>query len=210
MTAIRVLLADDHPLVRVGIRSMLQADPQIEVVGEATDGEQARAMCLALQPHVLLLDLNMPGPPALESIAFVHEQAPTVRILILTAHKDDAHVQSLLTSGVAGYVLKDEVTEQVVNAIHTVAQGGTWFSQVITEKIVEWGRTGTGLPSGVLTAREREILSMVTEGKTNQEIAYALNISEKTVEKHLSEVFSKLDVRSRVKAAVYAVRAGIV
>jgi DNA-binding NarL/FixJ family response regulator len=151
---------------------------------------------------------------------------PTVKVLVLTAYDEDAYIQSLLVAGVAGYMLKDEVPESIVRAIYTVVQGGVWFSRPVAEKLVDWkigqtsqmpasGKNGqAGQPSAPplssLTDRELAVLQLVIDGHTNQEIGLVLGISDKTVEKHLREVFTKLGVASRVEAAVYAVRQGLV
>jgi DNA-binding NarL/FixJ family response regulator len=146
-----------------------------------------------------------------DTVRFLQTHAPSVKVLILTAYDDDVYVKDMLRAGVAGYILKDVATESIVQAIVTVAQGGTWLSQSIAEKLVQWG-TGEQQPRtpATLTARETEVLRLVTAGKTNQEIGGQLAISEKTVEKHLREIFIKLGVTSRVEAAVRAVRENLV
>ncbi len=208
---IRVLLADDHPLVRAGIRTTLMAEPDLTLIGEATDGYEAIGLCRELRPDVLLLDLNMPGPPAVETITAVRECCPEVHVVVLTAYDDDAYVRGLVAAGVAGYVLKDEASEAVVRAVRSVVQGSSWFSRSVVEKLSQGRADVLGqakLP--ILTSRELEVLQLVVAGKTNQEIAVALGISVKTVEKHIGELFVKLGVASRVEAAVYAVRMGLV
>jgi DNA-binding NarL/FixJ family response regulator len=209
--SISVLLADDHPLVRTGIRTALSAAPGIVLVSEATTGEEAQQLCQQHRPDVLLLDLHMPGPPPLETVRYVQIHTPTIRVLILTAYDDDVYVKDMLRAGVAGYILKDVATESIVQAIVTVAQGGTWLSQSIADKLVQWstGERQQHTPAS-LTTRETEVLRLVTAGKTNQEIGGQLAISEKTVEKHLREMFIKLGVSSRVEAAVRAVRENLV
>jgi DNA-binding NarL/FixJ family response regulator len=210
-TSTTVLLADDHPLVRTGIRTALSVAPGVVLVAEATTGHEAQQLCQQYQPNVLLLDLHMPGPPPLETVRYVQTHTPLVRVLILTAYDDDVYVKDMLRVGVAGYILKDVATESIVQAIYTVAQGGTWLSQSIAEKLVQWS-TGVHPPrsSANLSLRETEVLRLVTAGKTNQEIGGHLAISEKTVEKHLREIFVKLGVTSRVEAAVRAVRENLV
>ncbi len=160
---------------------------------------------------MLLLDLNMPGPSPIETVAALRELCPATRVLVLTAYDDDAYVRAVVAAGAAGYVLKDDATEAVVRAIRTVMEGDTWFSRSIMEKLVQRG-TDASIQAGrqELTSRELDVLRLVVDGKTNQEIALALAISVKTVEKHLGEVFAKLGVASRVEAAVQAVRAGLV
>lgn len=208
---IRVLLADDHPLIRAGIRTTLAASPNLILVGEASNGFEAQRMSDELQPDVLLLDLNMPGPSAVNTITHLRLYTPKTKVLALTAYDDDAYVRALVTAGVAGYVLKDEATESVVSAIEAVVQGGTWFSQPIAEKLIEWGTGRTRQDKTVaLTDRELAVLKLLVAGKTNQKIGEALGISEKAVEKRLEGVFGKLGVSSRVEAAVRAMREGLV
>ena len=179
---IRVLLADDHPLVRAGIRAILMSEADVTLIGEAIDGHQAQRMSQDLQPDVLLLDLNMPGPPPMDMVAYMRTHCPTVKVLVLTAHDDDAYVRGLITAGVAGYVLKDEAIEVVVQAIRAVARGGTWFSQPIVTKLVRW-KSGALMPSdsATLTDRELDVLRLVVAGKTDQEIGRQLGIAERTV-----------------------------
>ncbi len=207
---IRVLLADDHPLVRTGMRTALNAAADIHLVAEAISGDEVPLQCQTHQPDVVLLDLNMPGPPPAETVRRLKELAPPVRILILTAYDDDVYVKDMMRAGVAGYILKDVAPESIVQAIYTVMQGGTWLSQAISEKLVQWSAGDQPPSSASLTNRETEVLRLVTAGKTNQEIGLSLAISEKTVEKHLREIFAKLGVVSRVEAAVRAVRENLI
>jgi DNA-binding NarL/FixJ family response regulator len=210
--SIRVLLADDHPLVRAGIRATLLAEGGVELVGEATTGDEAQQLCRELAPDVLLLDLNMPGPAPVELMALLREACPVTRVLVLTAYDDDAYVRAVAGAGAAGYVLKDDATEALVRAIRAVMQGDTWFSHTIMERLVR-GDPRPAPPTAEappLTNRELEVLHLVVDGKTNQEIAIVLGISTKTVEKHLGEIFTRLGVASRVEAAVQAVRGGLV
>ena len=133
---IKVLLADDHPLVRAGIRATLCGEPDLVLVGEADNGRDARRFAEDVRPDVLLLDLSMPGgPAAVETVAYLRENCPEVRVVILTAYYDDAYIRGLIQAGVAGYILKDEVPEAVVRALHAVAQGGTWFSRSMVAKL---------------------------------------------------------------------------
>jgi DNA-binding NarL/FixJ family response regulator len=209
--SIRVFLADDHPLIRRGIRAALDAATDMILVGEAADGDTARQQCQLLVPDVLVLDLQMPGPPPFALIADLHIDCPHMRLIILTAYDDDAYVRGALAAGVAGYLLKEEDIEVVVRAIRTVAQGGAWFSQPIAAKVGRLaGGVGGSPPALALTGQEVEMLRLVAAGKTNREIAASLGISEKTIEKHLSELFAKLGVATRIEAAVRAVREGLV
>lgn len=208
---IRVVLADDHPLVRAGIRTTLLAEEDLALVGEASDSAEAGRLCEELLPDVLVLDLNMPGPPVIEVVTAARKRGPDLKILALTAYDDDAYVYAMLAAGATGYVLKDEAPEAIVRAIRAVVQGGVWFSSAISGKLLD-GKVGPAPPPSLpaLTDRELAVLRLVVEGRTNQEIGNALGISEKTVEKHLREVFTKLGVASRVEAAVLAVRQRLV
>ena len=207
---IRVLLADDHPFVRAGVRAMLMNDLALCVVGEASDSNEALQLCLELAPDVLLLDLSMPGPSPLETVALLHLHCPTVRVLVLTAFDDDAYIRALRNAGVAGYLLKDEMPTTVVQAIYGAMRGEPWFMQPRETRLART-RAGEFAPTLIhaLTPRERSVLRLVVTGQTNTEIADTLGISEKTVEKHLDSLFGKLEVSTRVEAAVWAVRSGL-
>jgi DNA-binding NarL/FixJ family response regulator len=206
----RIVLADDHPVVRAGIHAILITKSDLIVVGEASDGYEAQQLCRTSKPDILLLDLHMPGPLPAETLAYLREHCPDTQVVVLTGYDDDVYVQSLVATGVAGYILKDEAPEVVVRAIRSIVQGDRWFSQAVVKKLVKEEADAPGLaPLSTLTARELEVLRLVAVGKTNQEIAASLGISAKTVEKHVGEVFVKLGVTSRVEAAVYAVRAGL-
>jgi DNA-binding NarL/FixJ family response regulator len=207
---IRVLLADDHPMMRVGIRETLASAPDIVLAGEVGNGYEAQQACGLLAPHVLLLDLNMPGPLPAETVAFVNKHHPATKVVIMTAYDDDIYIRGLLSVGVSGYVLKDEAADQVVQAIRVVAKGGTWFSRSIADRFGQWAGGANRSGAFTLTERELDVLRLVVEGQTNLEIAAELRISEKTVAKHLGEVFARLGVSSRVEAAVLAVRVGLV
>lgn len=199
---IRVLLADDHPLVRVGIRTALAASDEVTLIGEAADGHTALRM-LAEQPcDVFLLDLNMPGPKPLETVTFVREHFTSTKILILSAHDDDAYVRSLVAAGVSGYVLKDEALEAVVRAIATVHGGGTWFSWPVIEKLV---RPTPSEPTEdiALSERDRHILIMIAKGWDNRRIAADLHLAEQTVRNYISRLYDVLRVHSRAEAIVW-------
>ena len=201
-TPIRVLLADDHPLVRAGLRATVALADDIALIGEATTGEEAQELCRELTPDILLLDLHMPGPPAVGTVAYLRGASPATRVLVLTAHDEDAYVRALLAAGVAGYVLKDEVPETLLHAIRGVAGGGVWFSQGIAAKLTNiLGNHRDAARE--LTERERELLRALEQGWDNARIATALNLSEQTVRNYLSRLYAKLQVRSRAEAMVW-------
>jgi DNA-binding NarL/FixJ family response regulator len=209
MATIRVLVADDHPVAREGLRNFLDKAIDIEVVGEANNGTEVLYLVENLSPDVLLLDMEMPGLSGVE-IAWQLQTAKTsTRILALSAHNDKQYIQGLLASGAAGYLIKEEIPQTIVEAVRGVARGERgWVSREVAAQMATWTQEDT--KEKVLTEREREVLKLVVEGKTNQEIGLALEISEKTVEKHMDRIFTKLKVSSRVEAAVYAVREELV
>jgi DNA-binding NarL/FixJ family response regulator len=199
---IRVVLADDHPLIRAGLRARLLEEPGIKVVGEVSSGEGVIPTCEERKPEVLVLDLNMPGPPATAITETMGIQLPEVKILILTAYDDDAYVRGLVAAGISGYVLKDEAPDALIDAVRSVANGGTWFSRPLLAKLL---RPTDSRRYGVrLTPRERELLDLLSQGLDNVHIADRLNLGEQTVRNYLSRLYSKLGVRTRAAAIVWA------
>lgn len=210
MPDIRVLIADDHPIVCKGIRDLINQNMGITVLGVAASGLQALQMIKELKPDVVLLDMEMPDITGVEVVKRVAEEGIPVRILGLSSYDDREYISQLLSMGASGYLLKDEVPEAIIEAIRGVARGETgWVSRKVAAKlsqILHDDKTG----SKDFTPREKEVLAHVVQGKTNGEIGVALGISEKTVEKHLDAIFRKMGVVSRVEAAVMAVRENLV
>lgn len=207
---IRVLLADDHPVVRNGIQKMLARDPEIEVVGQACRGEEAIELVEKLSPDVLLLDMEMPGMNGVLVTQQVRRRFPATYVLALSGYDDRAYVMETLQNGASGYLIKDEDIETIVAAVKGVARGETgWLSRRISALITAWMRREDPT-SQSLTQRELEVLRLVVAGRTNQRIAVELHISEKTIEKYLESILRKLGVNSRVEAAVYAVRNNLI
>lgn len=207
MTKVRVVLADDHPVAREGLRNLLEKAIDIEVVGEASDGEEALRLVEELAPDVLLLDMEMPGRKGIEVARQLQTEASKVHILALSAYDDKEYISGLLAAGAAGYLTKGEVPQTIIEAVRGVARGEEgWVSRQVAAQMATWTRE----KSTSLTDRELEVLELVVEGKTNQEVGLVLGISDKTVEKHLDNIFTKLEVTSRVEAAVWAVREGLV
>jgi DNA-binding NarL/FixJ family response regulator len=210
MAKIRVLLADDHPIVRTGIRTMLLSAVDIDVVAEAQSGAEALTLVEQLQPDVLLLDMEMPGLSGVDVAKKLKLMNAPVRVLALSAYDDAQYVRNLLSSGAAGYLTKEEAPEMIIDAVRGVARGEEgWLSRRAVAKVTAWARQDQD-GTGKLTERELEVLRLVVAGKTNQEIALVLKISEKTVEKHVGAVLNKLNVASRVEAAVQAVQRNLV
>lgn len=202
---IRLLLADDHPLIRAGIGAAIADEADLVLLGEATDGHEAQQMSLELQPNVLLLDLNMPGPPASETVRYLKMHSPAIKIIALTAYNDSAYIRSMIAAGVAGYVLKDEATSVILQAVRRVAQGDEWYSQDVMAQVTAWARREQ-MGIDALSEREQATLRLIVDGKSNHDIAGALRVSEKTVERHVSNILNKLGVSSRVEAAVLSVK----
>ena len=205
MSSIRVLLADDHPIVRDGIRNLLADSIGIEVVGEAEDGEEAYLKVLELTPDVLLLDMELPKISGVDLTRKLVTEGVKVKILALSSYNDRTYISEMLALGASGYLIKDEVPKNILNAIRGVAQGEQgWVSREVAAILSQLALQNNSKED--LTEREMEVLQHVVAGETNREIAYDLEISEKTVEKHLNNIFEKLNVRSRVEAAVLAVQ----
>ena len=209
---IRVLLADDHPAVRAGIRGELEKAADMEVVGEAGDGEKALRLIEELRPDVALLDCRLPGREGAEVAEAIREQGLPTRVLALSAYTDDKYVHGMLQAGAAGYVLKDESLETVVAAVQAVAGGEEWYSQGVLVKVIAWARGETALTPDVagLTEREVEVLQLLARGYTNTRMAKELSIVERTVGFHVSNILKKLEVTSRVAAALWAQEQGLV
>lgn len=198
---IRVLIADDHPLFRVGLNSLLATIDDIEIVGAVGDGSTAIAMAVEQQPDVVLMDINMPGTSGLEATRQLVETAPDIAVLILTMVDDDDSVLAALRVGARGYILKGAAQEDVLAAIRTVAGGGAIFGSDIAQQVLAGGRSGR-YAGYDLTERESQVLAGIAAGKSNTEIARDLDVSLKTVQNHVTKVLTKLQVRDRTQAAL--------
>lgn len=210
---VQVLIADDHPLFRKGLRTLLDSMPDTAVAGEATTGREAVELALALQPDVILMDLQMPEGGGLAAIRRLTSQKPESRILVVTLFEDDESVFAALKAGARGYVLKDADEEEMVRAIKAVAQGEAIFSPAVAARLIDYFAAAQTSPhAGAfpdLTDREREILALIARGRSNAEIADELTISLKTVRNHASNIFNKLQVADRTQAAIRAREAGL-
>ena len=197
---IRVLVVDDHPIVRDGLTALMATVPDLEAAGQAGDGETAVRLAVRDRPDVVLMDLNLPGVPGLEATRRIRRQAPEVAVLVLTMVDDDETVLAALRVGASGYVLKGAGQDEVIAAIRTVAAGGAVVGAGVARTVLAGSRGGPG--GAALTERESEVLALVADGRDNAEIARELQVSLKTVQNHVSHVLAKLQVRDRTQAAL--------
>jgi NarL family two-component system response regulator LiaR len=208
---IRVLIADDHAVVREGLRTFLELQDGIAVVGEAADGSQAVEQAASLDPAVILMDLVMPELDGLNAMRAIRERAPSTRVIVLTSYLDDDTLLPALRAGAAGYLLKNAQPQEIVRAVRAAAAGEALLDPVVAARVVETlAAEGHEEPLDRLTPRERQVLILIGRGFPNKLIARELGLSEKTVKAHVSRVLAKLDVTDRTQAAVIAVRAGLV
>jgi DNA-binding NarL/FixJ family response regulator len=205
-----VLLVDDHEVVRVGLRSLLSREPTIEVVGEAGTAAEAVAQAARLQPDVIIMDVRLPDRSGVEACREIRSIDPNVQIIMLTSHADEDAVFDSIMAGASGYLLKQIPGREVVRAVETVATGQSLLDPAVTQKVLEkMKRLATGRGAGEishLSAQEQKVLALVSEGKTNREIARALGLSDKTVKNYLSHVFEKLHLSRRAEAAAFFAR----
>jgi DNA-binding NarL/FixJ family response regulator len=206
----RILIADDHPIVRSGIRAELSRHADLEVVGEATNGDDVLALVADLSPDVLLLDVNMPGKRTIEIILELKNQGGKCKVLILTAYGDTATILGVLRSGATGYVLKDEDPFSLPEAIRTVIGGGIWVSETISQQLAILKVKANQEKGEILTNRERQVLSLVAAGKTNREIAQLLCTTDRTIEFHMGNILQKFDVKKRIEAVLWAREKGLI
>jgi len=208
---IRVLIADDHHVVRRGLLFFLKTQKDIEVIGEAKNGVEAVELVDSLQPDIVLMDLVMPEMDGILATKKIKAKWPTVHILMLTSFSDKDHVLPAIEAGAAGYQLKDIEPDELVNSIRQIISGENIIHPVATTQLEETLREEENLPhvKNALTPRERDVLAELTKGKSNREIASSLFVTEKTVKTHISNIFTKLDVQDRTQAALYAVKHGL-
>lgn len=208
---IRILIADDHSVVRAGMHFLMGTEPGIEIIGEADDGEEAVQKALRLRPDVILLDLQMPRKSGVEAITEIMQHWPEARILVLTSFADDDHVFAAIKAGATGYLLKDSSPNDLIQAIRDVYAGESSLHPKIARKLIREMRQPPDLPltEDPLTERELEVLKLVAQGLSNQDIADRIVVGERTVRAHVSAVLSKLHLANRTQAALYALRQGI-
>jgi two-component system response regulator NreC len=205
MNRIRVLIADDHALVRSGLRALLEAQPGLTVVGEAEDGAVVTERCRKFTPDVVVMDLAMPGRGGIKATEDLRRECPEVKVVVLTMHDDDAYVRMARLAGAAGFVLKKSLATELIRAIQTVHDGKTYFS---TANMPPAGRPGQS-PLDLVSEREREILGLIALGHTSAEIAAKLHISDKTVEAHRAHIFEKLGLHGRADLVRFALDHGL-
>jgi DNA-binding NarL/FixJ family response regulator len=212
--AARVLIVDDHELARAGMRSLLGRTPRLEIVGEAADGAEATALCAHLQPDLVLMDLHMPGQTGLEAIPAILGVSPATRIVIVTIEDDPSTVVQAVAAGAAGYVLKDATRQEILDAVRRVLQGEFVLAPQLTIQLVQKFVPKPESPPAPfvepLTNRERQVLRLMVEGRTNPEIGAALGIGKGTVKSHVQRIIAKLGAADRTQAAVRAVQLGLV
>lgn len=205
---IRVLVVDDHPVVRHGLTAIMRYEPDMEIVGEAADGQEAVQLILEQRPDVVLLDLRLPHLSGIEVMRAVRPEAPTVRFLVLTTYDTDSYIAPALAAGAQGYLLKDASPDELARGVRAVVQGGAALEPGVAARLL--GRIADGESVEALSARELEVLRLLVAGASNKAIAQQLVLSENTVKSHLSHIFGKLAVQSRAEAVAVALQRGLV
>ena len=213
MDPIRLLIADDHAFYREGVRTMLLGLPEMEVIGEASGGDEIIASAEALQPDVILMDIKMPGMNGIEATRRILHASPHIQVLVVTMFEDDDSVFAAMRAGARGYLLKDADQDELVRAVKAVSRGEAIFSPAIAQRMIHYfsalPQTASAMAFPDLTAREREILHLIAQGQSNATIAQHFTLSLKTVQNHVSNIFSKLQVVDRAQAIVRARDAGL-
>ncbi len=207
---IRILLADDHVLVRQGFKMILSAQPDMQIVGEAANGREAVEAAEKLQPDIVLMDVTMPELNGIEATRRLATASPRTRVLALSMHKDAVYVREILRAGARGYLLKDSADADLIAAVRSVAKGEGYLSPSVSDAVLTDYRRHVTDPLDLLTTREREVLQMIAEGKTNKEIATTLNLSVYTIEAHRGRVMEKLNLHSTGELVRFALRSGLI
>ena len=210
MSKIRIVLADDHSVVRQGFRRILEAQADMEIVGEAVNGREALESATKLSPDVVVMDVAMPELNGIEATRRMGEAAPRTRVLALSMHKDSVYVREILRAGARGYLLKDAVDEDLIAAVRAVARGEGYLSPGVADAVLTDYRQHVTDPIDLLTSREREVLQLIAEGKTNKEIATTLNLSVYTVDAHRGRIMEKLNLHSTGELVRFAIRKGLI
>jgi two-component system response regulator NreC len=215
---VTILLVDDHAVVRAGLRMLLGADPELQIIGEAETGSEGVRQATQLLPDVVLMDISMPDMNGIEATRRIKALCPQVMVLALTMHEDDQYFFEMLAAGASGYVPKRAAPHDLIAAIHAVKNGGMFLFPTVARTLVQdylqrvsrEGGSGAGRPFDVLSEREREVLALIAQGRNNQEIADQLVISIKTVNRHRENIMAKLDLHSRVELVRYAIEKGLI
>jgi two-component system, NarL family, response regulator NreC len=207
---LRILLADDHAMVRKGFRLILETQADMEIVGEAGNGREAVELAEQLHPDVVVMDVAMPELNGIEATRRLVAAAPRTRVLALSMHKDSVYVREILRAGARGYLLKDSIDSDLVNAVRAVAKGEGYLSPGVSDAVLSDYRKHVTDPLDLLTSREREVLQMIAEGQTNKEIAGKLNLSVYTVDAHRGKIMEKLNLHSSGELVRFAVRNGLI
>jgi two-component system response regulator NreC len=212
---LRILLADDHGVVRKGLRFLLESEPDLEVVGEAADGRQAVDMAEELRPDVVVMDIAMPWLNGIDATGQIVKQQPAVGVIMLSMHSDEEYLVRTLTAGAKGYLLKDSAETDLVQAVHSVSDGKPFFSPAIAKTLLEdyvrrLQQRGLSDSYELLSDREKEVLQLLAEGKTNKDVAVLLNLSTHTIETHRTHIMQKLNLHNTAEIVLYAVRKKII
>jgi len=211
--SIRILLADDHNLVRQGLRAMLEKQADIEIVAEAADGQSALNLAEETMPDIIIMDISMPGLNGIEATQKIINENPKIKVLALSMYEDKRFVTAMLCAGASGYILKDRAFDELVHAIHTVSMGHTYLDPVVADTLViEYvyqAKETDQSAFSVLTEREREVLQLLSEGKTIREIAFQLSLSAKTIETHREKIMAKLNTHCLADLVKYAIQEGL-
>lgn len=208
-STIRLLLVDDHGIVREGLRALLDDGEEFVIVGEAGNGDEACEAVRRLQPDIVLMDLKMPGMAASDAIRVIRATSPAVKVIALTSYAEDGQVREIMAAGAAGYILKDVTKSDFVTALRTVAGGQTWLHPLAQRSLVEQLRNRQADPLALLTQRERSVLDLIARGMSNRQIGDELHLTEGTVKGYVSTILAKLKLEDRTQAALFAVQRGL-
>ncbi len=210
---VSIVIVDDHQIVRDGLRSVMEKEPDLTVVAEADNGRQGVEVCRRISPDVVVMDITMPDLNGIEATRRIKSESPDTKIIALSMHSDKRYVRRMIEAGATGYLLKESAIDEVVRAVKAVAAGGSYLSPEVADIVLEgYRKRPSGRPESTgpeLTDREREVLQLLAEGKTSKEIAGALNVSPKTVETHRRQIMDKLDIHNVAGLTKYAIREGL-
>lgn len=206
---IRLMLVDDHAIVREGLRALLDDEQNFAIVGEAANGDEACKVVGRIQPDIVLMDLKMPGMTASDAIRMIRASHPHVKVVALTSYADDSQVRDIVAAGAQGYILKDVTKSDFISALRTVASGQTWLHPQAQRSLVDQLRHRQADPFALLTQRERSVLALIARGRSNRQISEELNLTEGTVKGYVSTVLAKLKLEDRTQAALFAVQHGL-